>query len=186
MKKKLFSTEGELCLLQKWLRIMKLTTILLLVTCMHLSASVYSQRTKLNLSFKNTTVREVLKSIEDRSEFFFLYTNEDIDVNRNVSLALENANIEEILAEVFQGTDVNYKIADRQIILMNNNSESRFAELQQQKSITGTVKSSKGEPIPGATVVVKGTSNGTITDFDGKYTINNVPAKRFCRFRLSG
>ncbi|WP_170154454.1 TonB-dependent receptor [Mangrovibacterium diazotrophicum] len=155
---------------------MKLTTILLLVTCMHLSASVYSQRTKLNLSFKNTTVREVLKSIEDRSEFFFLYTNEDIDVNRNVTLTLENANIEEILAEIFEGTDVNYKIADRQIILMNDNSESRFAELQQQSTITGVVKSSSGEPIPGATVVVKGTSNGTITDFDGKYTISNVPS----------
>ena len=89
---------------------MKLTTILLLATCVHLSASVYSQQTKLNLSFRNTTVRDVLKSIEDRSEFFFLYTNEDIDVNRNISVNVENVNIDQILAEVFEGTNVSYRI----------------------------------------------------------------------------
>lgn len=174
MKKKLLSHGGELCLLQKWLRIMKLTSILLLMTCLHLSASVYSQQTKLNLSFRNSTVREVLKSIEDRSDFFFLYTNEDVDVNRNVSVSLENANIEQILAEVFEGTDVSYKVADRQIILMNNKVDHYADKLQQQRTISGTVESAGGDQLPGVTVVVKGTSNGTITDTDGRYTLGDV------------
>ncbi len=164
---------------------MKLTTILLLVTCMHLSASVYSQQTKLNLTFRDTKVREVLKSIEDRTDFFFLYTNEDVDVNRNVSVSLENANIEEILSEVFEGTAVSYRIADRQIILMRN-GENPFASEQQQGTVTGVVKSAGGELIPGATIVVKGTSNGTITDFDGKYTISNVPAEAILQVSFVG
>jgi TonB-linked SusC/RagA family outer membrane protein len=151
---------------------MKLTSILLLITCLHLSASVYSQQTKLNLSFRNTKVREVLKSIEDRTDFFFLYTNEDIDINRNVTVNLEDADIDEILAEIFEGTNVSYKIADRQIILKNKGI-SRFEALQQQR-IRGEVSSASGESLPGVTVVVKGTGNGTITDSDGKFTLSGI------------
>jgi len=186
MKKKLLSPEEGLRPLQRWFRMMKLTSVLLLVTCMQLSASVYSRQTKLDLSLKDTKVREVLKTIEDRSDFFFLYTNQDIDINRNVNIELENASIEEILDELFQETNVSYRIADRQIILMRNGEDPRADAMQQEKTVTGLVKSPGGEPIPGATVVVKGTSNGTITDFDGKYSISNVPADAILQVSFVG
>ena len=72
MKKKWFIIKGwHFCLSLKWLRIMKLTLFILLFSFVHLSASVYSQQAKLNVSMQNASVKEVLKYIEDQSDFFF-------------------------------------------------------------------------------------------------------------------
>lgn len=184
MKKKWFNDWGNKFPIQKWLRIMKLTFLILLVSMLHLSASVYSQQTKLNVSLQNATVREVLRTIEDQSEFFFLYTNEDIDINRKVNVDLRDKSIENVLENLFKGTDVVYRIADRQVVLMNSNLDARLS--QQQKEVTGKVTDSSGAPLPGVTVVVKGTTTGTITDFDGKYFLPNVPGNATLQFSFVG
>ncbi|MFA5420362.1 MAG: carboxypeptidase-like regulatory domain-containing protein, partial [Bacteroidales bacterium] len=163
--------------LVKWLRMMKLTFLILLVTFMHLSASVYSQQAKLSLSLRNVTIRDALKQIEDQSDFFFMYKGEEINVSQNVNLQIESKSIEEILDNLFKGTNISYEIVNRQIVLTNNglNGNLRIA-VQQQRTVKGKVTGSNGEPIPGATIVVKGTNNGTITDIDGNYTLPNVPS----------
>ena len=185
MKKKWFTERGDKRLFIKWLRIMKLTTFMLLVTCLHLSAGVYSQQTRLDISLENTTVREMLKLIEDQSNYFFLYTNEDVDVERKISVHVKGEKVETILDRIFDGTDVKYQISDRQIVLTKENRIGYF-NFQQPKTVTGRVTDSGGEPLPGVTVLIKGTTQGTITDFDGNYTISNVPATGTLVFSFVG
>src|SRR3989339_256166 len=82
--------------------IMKLTFVLLLLGIMQLSASVYSQSSKLSLDLKNRTVKEVLQRIEEQSEFRFFYNEQFVDLNRKITVNSENKNIENILNAVFE------------------------------------------------------------------------------------
>lgn len=165
---------------------MKLTLLILFVSLVHVSASVYSQQTKLNVSLQNTSVREVLKLIEDQSEFYFLYKNEDIDVNRKVSLDIKDGSVEYLLDQVFKGTGVTYRIADRQIVLVKNDTGAFPVHAQQQKSVSGKVTDAARNPLPGVTVVVKETNNGTITDTNGNYSLTGIPADGTLVFSFVG
>ena len=143
---------------------------------MHLSASVYSQQSKLSLALKNVSVRDVLKEIEEQSDYFFMYRSEEIDLSRNVSIRLENKPIDEILDNLFSSTNISYEVVNRQIVLTNKNHSTNFAySSQQQKTVTGKITDDSGLPLPGVTIVVKGTTNGTITDLDGNFILPNVP-----------
>jgi len=104
--------------LQKVLRIMKLTTFLLLLSVITAFAGKsYSQTKLLNLDLKNSTVKEVLQNIEKQSEFVFMYSEKLVDVNRVVSVKVEGEKINDVLNELFAETDVNYKVKDRFILL---------------------------------------------------------------------
>jgi len=164
---------------------MKLTLLILMTALVHVSANVYSQQTKFSLSLKNGTVRDVLKQIENESNFFFLYKSENIDVSRKVSIQVENRTIEEILDNLFRDTNVTYEIINRQIVLTNK-EKTNYEFAQQQRSIHGTVKNEQGEPVPGVTVVVKGTTNGTITDADGNYSLANIPGNAVLQYSFVG
>jgi uncharacterized protein (UPF0248 family) len=89
MKKKWLNDERLNHSLFKWLRIMKLTLFFLLAALIHVSASVYSQQTKLSVSLKNAAVKDVLERIEDQSDYFFMYRDEDIDVHRIVNVNVQ-------------------------------------------------------------------------------------------------
>ncbi len=90
-----------------------------------------------------------------------------------MSVDVENESIPEILDEIFKGTNVTYKIDKRQIAISTNIAENT---VQQKITVSGRVTDTSGLPLPGVTVELKGTTQGTITDFDGNYTISNVPA----------
>ena len=192
MKKKLLCNYDQLYYSwSRFIRIMKLTTFLLLVAFVSVQASVYSQNSELNLTVQNTTIKDVLREIEDQSEFFFMYNDQKIDVNKKVSLDLHQKNIEEVLNLLFTGTEVNYTIKDRQIVLYkkgdNQSLSSSVLKPQQSfRSVSGTVTDESGEPLPGVTVAVKGTTNGTITDIDGKYQLGNLPASAVLVYSFVG
>ena len=159
--------------LKKTLLFMRLTVLFLLIGIFQVSAVTgYSQQTRMTISLKNTRVADVLNEIENQSEYYFLYNQDLIDVNRKVSITVDNQRIDDILTTVFEDTNVKFVIKDRQIVLTN--LDEVMENVQQQGEIWGTVSAANGDPIPGATVVVKGTTNGTITDFGGKYTLSNV------------
>lgn len=172
---------------KKLFRIMKLTTFLILFSVVCVFASeTYSQSKKLNLNMKNATVKEVLSAIEDQSEFKFMYSGKVIDVNREVAIKEENSKIEDALTSLFAGTDVEYTIKDRIIVLSSSALNNEQSSSQQQKSISGKVTDSSGSPLPGVSVVVKGTTNGTITDGNGSYSISNVPENATLQFSFVG
>lgn len=157
--------------LRKILMIMKLTSFLFLLGILNVMAEVtYSQATKVSLNLKGSTVEEVLNTIENNSEFYFLLNQKLIDVSRKVDVVAENKPIKDVLDKVFEGTDVTYCVLDRQIILFPKSETKALAQLQ-QFTVTGKVTDSKGEPLVGVNVVVTGTTIGTTTDVDGKYSI---------------
>ena len=147
-------------------RKMKLIILLTAISLLQLSAtSSYAQSTKLSMSLTNVTLEEVIATIEEQTEFVFFYNNAEIDLSRKVSFIANKNNIKEVLDDVF-GVN-NYRLENKKVVLLNNKSNAT----QQEKKITGTITDEKGETIIGANVVVKGTTNGTVTDFDGNFSL---------------
>jgi TonB-linked SusC/RagA family outer membrane protein len=164
----------------KIFKMARLTAFLILVGMVQVFASEsYSQETKLTLRFTNIELEKVLGAIEDKSEFFFLYNKDLIDVEQKVNVNLENKKITEILDVLLEGKNIRYFLFDRQIVLSNQQGETGVSGhgslVQQQRTVSGKVTDSGGQPLPGVTVVVKGTTQGTVTGADGEYTITNIP-----------
>ena len=173
--------------LRKSFLVMRITLFFILLgTAFAFSSNSYAQNTKLSLQMNNAMVKDVLKAIEDQSEFIFFYQDQQIDLNRKVNIVVEDKNVSEILDQLFAGTENIYIIRDRQVTIGKSQkqleniglaSESISGESQQsqKKEISGSVKDSKGLPLPGVSIVVKGTTTGIVTDADGKFRIS-VPA----------
>lgn len=153
---------------------MKLTVILsLLLFSQAFALKSYSQRTLLTLKMENATIKDVLRVIEEKSDFYFLYNDDLIDVNRTVSISTKDEKIDEILLELFSGNEINFIVKDRQIVLtpliVESNNETVMSQIN--KTIRGKVTDNSGVSMPGVSVVVKGTTNATVTDLNGNYTI---------------
>lgn len=173
---------------KKLLLIMKLTTLLFLAGLMQVSATVYSQATKFKFSAQNEQIVDVLKEIEETSNFRFFYIREQVDVERRVTVKANNSTVEEILDDIFKGQGINYKVMDDYLILLSPENKIRSAKSvpDQQRSISGKVTDSMQQPLPGVTVVVKGTTIGTVTDADGNYTLDNIPEDAVLQFSFVG
>lgn len=130
----------------------------------------YSQFKTLSVSVSNSTLREVLKTIEKSSQFVFFYLDDAVNLERKVSIDSKNKKIEEILSELFEGTSCTYRISDRQIFISGNASAPNEQQ-QNKRKITGRVTDVKGEPLIGVNVTVDGDANGSITNMDGLYEI---------------
>ncbi len=184
MKKNRLCYECDSHSLTKTFRIMRITIFLLLASIIQTFANdTYSQKTRLSLDFPETKLVDVLDEIESKTEFFILFNEKLIDTDRMVEMSVKNEKIDEVLDQLFERTDVVYTIIDRKIIL----APSFLSENeQQQKSVSGKVTDESGDPLPGVTVVIKGTVNGTITDMNGNYSISNVPENATLQFSFIG
>lgn len=171
-----FNTNGQLMptrFLYKLFLTMRITFFLIVATTLTTLASVgYSQSARVSLNLKNVTVKDALKAIETKSEFFFIYNNELIDVTRRVNINANEQRIDEILNTLFAGQNIDIDVIDRKIVLAPSDIATA---VQQQRGVSGRVTDRTGAPLPGVTVVVKGTTQGTITNTDGNYSIGNVP-----------
>lgn len=127
----------------------------------------YAQKATVSLDVRNQTVKEVLDEIEDQSDFTFFFNNRHLDLQRRVSVSEKGSDIFKVLDQIFAGTNVGYSVLDKKIIL---SVEGKVLQ-QTGKRITGAVVDQSGIPVIGANVVVKGTTNGTITDVDGKFSL---------------
>ena len=179
MKKRIKPTEGKFPLLKFDLK-MKLSTLLLLTSlfAMHANES-YAQRTKVTVDLENATVSELIDVIESKTEFRFIYKVKAVDLNRKISIKTKNERVARVLNRIFKGTQTTFDIKDRQIILTQltrspakDEGAFNFPNVVAQQSVSGTVKDAEGTPLPGASIVEKGTTNGTQTDFDGNFSIS--------------
>ena len=185
---------------QQTIRIMKLSLLCIMVsTTLAFSAFSYAQETKLSLNLNDVTVKEAIKAIESQSEFLFFYREGQLDLDRKVSVQTEGKQLKEILDMLFEGTDNHYIINERQVVIgaapvktleaqltdMQSDKRSESAQ-QQQKEISGKVTDTRGEPLPGATVLVKGTSVGTVTDIDGLFSLRIPVTAEMLQFSFMG
>ena len=171
-----------------WLRcwrIMKLSTFLLLFTFLQVSATVYSQDTVLTLKLSNTTLKDVLYEIEQRTEYTFMYNDTKIDVSQYVSVDFEEKKVSEILDILLDEEKIEYKMIKNQIILTSL-VDQEVGSLQIERDISGTVVDPSGVPMPGVSVLIKGTSTGTITNMDGKFYLAGVVAQDILVFSFIG
>ena len=133
----------------------------------------YAEQTSFTVSMENQTLKSVINWVEKNSQFIFIYRT-DIDLSRRVNVDVRNKTIEEVLKQMFAGTDLEYHIRDRQVIIRKaiSREETRPIVMQQDKvTVKGIVTDAKGEAIIGANIIEKGTTNGTITDIDGRFTL---------------
>ena len=161
---------------------MKLTTLLLFVCLFQINANTYSQKTKLTLDLENTSIESILfKKIEIETDFKFFYENSTLDLSREITIKLKKKRIDEVLEVMFRDTNIDFEIIDKQIVLTKKKfdpikivqpiSNSQSGILNSQMTLIGTVKDENGEPLPGASIVEKGTINGAQTDFEGNFSI---------------
>lgn len=168
------------------LRMVRLTVFCFFLSLIQMTAmESYSQQTRLSLNLNNQRLENVLKTIEDKSEFFFLYNRDMIDVDQTVTVSATNQTIPSILDELLKGTDIKYSIVNRQVILSNIEGISELV-VQQQKSVFGKVTDSSGVPLPGVTVLVKGTTQGTVTDSDGAFNLTIAKDAEVLQFSFVG
>ncbi|MDD4190082.1 MAG: TonB-dependent receptor [Mangrovibacterium sp.] len=163
----------------------RLTLILLMACLVQVSAKSYSQNSTLSLELRNATIAEVLNRIEEQTNYRFFYDNDQIDLSKRLNFETDGKTIDEVLGQLFTGTQIAYEILDRRILLKPNDRFAGFNQAKQGK-VTGKVTSATNEPIPGVTIQIKGTRNGTITDVDGNYSLSEVPGDGVLIFSFVG
>ncbi|MCX6221727.1 MAG: SusC/RagA family TonB-linked outer membrane protein [Bacteroidia bacterium] len=165
---------------------MKLTVILLFGSLVAMSATTYSQNTKLNVSTKNSSLIDVFRQIEDQSEFYFYFNKDDIRSKETVSVEVKDALVTDILDQVLAKTGLEYKIIDRYVVVKEKGTANLEMLMPQERKITGKVTDQSGGSLPGVSVFVKGTTNGIITDMDGKFQLNIPTDARVIVFSFVG
>lgn len=170
---------------------MKLSALFLLTSIFVLQANdSYSQRTKVTVNLEQVTVEEVIETIESKTEYRFLYLLEDVDLGRIVSLKVNKKKVDFILDKIFKNTKTNYQVEGKQISLTrlanSEISKDKVSENKKQSVISGTVTDEKGEPLPGASVYIKGTNVGTTTDFDGNFHLSNIASNAELKISFLG
>lgn len=159
----------------------RLASLLLMGSISVANASPIEGGSKIfSINAVDKSVENVLEEIEAKSDYNFFYDNEQINTSQVVSVKSDGSDIFKLLDEVFKNTNITYKVLDKNIILSVKSNNFRGAgssiSQQSQKHISGVVLDQNGVPVIGANVIVKGTTNGTITGLDGDFTLD-VPAK---------
>ena len=131
------------------------------------AGNTYAQNATLSLDMSNSTIANVLEAVENQTDFSFIYDASIVNTSRKVSVKVDEKNIFDVLNKLFGESDVAYTVVNTKIIL--NKKEAIMQ--QAAKTVKGVVTDKSGEPIIGANVLQKGTTNGTITDVDGNFTL---------------
>lgn len=163
---------------KKVMHLMRNTIVLLLLTFFCASAGVsYSQtpqKAEISLRLDNVSLKEALDAVKQQTGYSFWYRHEEIDLGRKVSVQVRNRDIRDVLDRLFAGAGIAYTIDEKHIVLYKK-SRDADAPQQQKQTVSGVVTDEKGEPVIGANVFVKGTGTGSVTDTDGRFTLE-VPA----------
>lgn len=150
-------------------KLRRLATAFMLAGTMFANATnVNSQNDRVNINVKKGSLSEVLSEIESQTDYLFVYNNK-VDVNITATVNAKEETVSVVLEKVLKGTNIDWRLEGQHIILAVRDEVHRIA--QQEKTITGVVLDENGEPVIGANVTVKGTTNGTITDMDGNFSL---------------
>jgi TonB-linked SusC/RagA family outer membrane protein len=155
--------------------IMKSTILFLLLSMSMFATDLSSQSANVSILLKDNNLENVLTEIEKQTDYLFVYKKNDIDLKRKVSINAVNRPVKSVLHGIFNGTDISYVMEGNSIMLMKGGEKIQQPK-QDGKHVTGTVTDEAGEPLIGVSVAIKGTTTGTLTDLDGKFTIQ-VPAE---------
>ena len=145
---------------------MKLSFLLILLTTLQVSASLYSQDIKMDILANEVSVKEVLKMVESKSSYRFFYSDDFKILDKMVSFNVKNSSLKEIMKMLLEQTSASYMVLENNIVVISPYT------LQQQKVSGIITDAATGEPIIGANIVLEGTTTGVISDVNGKYSID--------------
>jgi len=166
-----------------FLKKMRIIVLLIMISVTQMFASEsYAQNQQLNLNCKNESIIQILNKIENQSEYYFMFDASFVNVNQNKSINCESQPVQKVLNQLLENTKITYKISGRQIVL----TSEQKTQAGQKKTISGKVTDSSGSPLPGVTIIIKGTTTGTITDNEGKYSLSNLPSNSTLVFSFVG
>ena len=159
--------------------------LLIFSTAFQLQAkSPLLEEEKISLVKEIASIKEILKEVEKQTDFRFFYNHQQVDVKISISVNLKEVTLRYALDQIFKDVSIGYKISGRQILLFKINKATNDQGLLREQfldtvapdasllAVSGVVRSGKGETMPGVNVIVKGTSNGTTTDAEGKYSLS--------------
>ncbi len=194
MKKSDKECSRFLRVLLKWCIMIKVSWIIILASVLQVSAGTnltYSQTVRLNLKLKNADLEQVIWSMKEQTRFKFFYSTNDVREVKDLTINVRNATAEEVLDQCLNGTNLTYEIVHDAVIIKELPA-AREGELQEpiappeKKELKGKVVDDKGEPVPGTSVLVKGTPIGTITDGDGNFTLQAPDDAKILVFSFIG
>ncbi|WP_158275290.1 TonB-dependent receptor [Pedobacter sp. HMWF019] len=158
---------------------MKLTFLLVLLTCLHVSASVFSQQ-KISLDVKSMSIEKVLRKIEKQSNYRFVYSSTFAPITKEVTIDAKDLLVTDVLKQILKDTELTFSISNSGLITISNQDLAT-----NDITVSGVVKDTTGMVLPGATVFIKGTKKGTATDANGKFSLK-VPDHAILIFSLVG
>jgi TonB-linked SusC/RagA family outer membrane protein len=144
----------------------------LLLIMIGISQLIYAQSSLLNLRLNDVAIEDIINTIEEQSDYRFLYNKKMVNVMVKTSIAAQNENIVAVLDKLFQNTNIAYTITGQQIVLNKKGAFETVSTTSQPKKIRGTVTDTNGEPIIGVNVMIAGSNTGTVTDIDGNYNLD--------------
>jgi TonB-linked SusC/RagA family outer membrane protein len=152
--------------LKKIFSVMKYALLFMFISILSVTAESYAQQAKVSVNIQNGSIYDIVSAIEKQTDFMFFYKSDDISSDLRVSVRATKRTVPEVLDEVTKDTDLSYNISNK-VILIAKTTNLSFQQVP--RKITGSVVDEKGEPAIGASIVVKGTTTGVITDVDGKF-----------------
>ncbi len=155
---------------------MRMSTFLLgaCVFCSYAENS-HSQNARVSINKSNIRLEKILDEIESQTDYLFVY-NQEVNVNRKVSVKSKTMPVSEVLDNLFKNMGISYTMEGTHIVLTSKSDELSGSSVNQElQTISGRVSDSMGEPVIGANVIVKGSTNGTVTDIDGNFTLEVAP-----------
>src|SRR5689334_12621683 len=153
--------------LAKAVRIMKLTTALLIIGCLHVSAKGLSQEEKVTLSLKNASIPQLFKSIEKVTDYRFAYSNDILPPDFLVTISVKETPVSSVLKKALYETGLKFNLVNNEVIIISKDI-SGMASI----TVSGIVTNETGTPLPGVSVYVKGNSSiGTITNEKGFFKL---------------
>ncbi|HEX5026612.1 MAG TPA: TonB-dependent receptor [Agriterribacter sp.] len=161
--------------LSRTIRIMKFTAFLILSVCLRVNGEVHAQG--INLSLKNVPLSKVFKEIQKQTAYQFLYPDELLSAQKDVTVVLKGASLEEAMAKCVSPAMLDYVIDDNTIIIRKKTSlYEKAAEKEVNIDITGKVTDADGNPVAGASVLIKGSNVGTSTNTAGNFSLQTSQA----------
>ncbi|QAA82048.1 SusC/RagA family TonB-linked outer membrane protein [Aequorivita sp. H23M31] len=154
---------------------MKLTLTLFLFALIQMNASTsYGQNNRVSVAVSGVPLTQVFQLIEDQTDYHFFYNSNEIDVRGKMALSLVDEPLIDALQDLFRNSNISFQILGNQIVLKKQNKSEVTEEVsiaEVQKTVTGTITDKTGMPLAGVTVLIEGTNKGTVTNFDGEYSI---------------
>lgn len=185
MKKKYYY--GNRYVLQKVWSMIRNTIFLCLISVIQIFAIPSVGQVKMDLKMKNSTIEDVLLKIEENTNFRFFYQSRDLQNSQLIDIDFEQKTVNEILDHILPPFKLEYEVFNNYIAIKSNTGEIKNQRSDQgQKTVSGKVTDESGQPLPGVTVIIKGTSQGTVTNVDGNYSLANIPENGVLLFSFVG